>query len=53
MGGLLLAGVLQGAAWLTWQEAVVLEAPDGHNEGMHALPDSRADQLGQDQGVGG
>ena len=38
---------------LTWQRAVVVEAPDGDNKGMHALPGSRANQLGLDQGMGG
>lgn len=38
---------------LTWQWGVVLEAPDGYYKGVHALPGSRADQLGLDQGMGG
>lgn len=53
VGELLLAEVVEGAAGLTWQWSVVLEAPDGHNKGMHAPLGSRADQLGLDQGVGG
>lgn len=39
-GSPLLAGPLVEQHGLTWQWAMVLKAPDGHNKGMHALPDS-------------
>lgn len=30
-------GVLEEAVELTWQWGVILQAPDGHHEGMHAM----------------